>query len=181
MKPFLHRRGGKPRGFTLVELMVAVAIVGLLASIALPQFQRATLRARAAERLTIMEAIGRAANDVIMQQQRVPGCAAAACTWSGGPNPPGVPGTTKRTFDWTLAGWRDLPLVVAGDSYYSYQFVAQDAAGDGKDVTLTLLSQGDLDGDGVPSTKQIIYRAVGYAFQLSSEVPARGAEDLTTF
>ena len=50
--------GARPaRGFTLVELMIAVGIVGLLASVAVPLLTRATLRSRAAERLTIMRAI----------------------------------------------------------------------------------------------------------------------------
>ncbi|MBK9032494.1 MAG: prepilin-type N-terminal cleavage/methylation domain-containing protein [Myxococcales bacterium] len=37
------------RGFTLVELMVAVAIVGILAAIAIPQFSRTTRKARSSE------------------------------------------------------------------------------------------------------------------------------------
>ncbi len=37
------------KGFTLVELMVSITIVGILAAIALPQFGNALARARAAE------------------------------------------------------------------------------------------------------------------------------------
>lgn len=39
----------KKNGFTLVELMSAIAVVGILAAIALPQFGNAIARARAAE------------------------------------------------------------------------------------------------------------------------------------
>ncbi len=39
----------KKNGFTLVELMMAIAVVGILAAIALPQFGNAIARARAAE------------------------------------------------------------------------------------------------------------------------------------
>jgi type IV pilus assembly protein PilA len=172
------------RGFTLIELMVSVAIVGLLSSVALPQYTRATLRARAAERETVMESLSRAVNDIVMAQQRVPGPACVSgnpCTMSAVANPPGTPGTSKRKFDWTLAVWRELPMVVDGDAYYSYSFVATDATGDGKDVTLSIVGQGDLDGDGITNVKTMTFTGIGYSFKLTSEVPARGQENGGTF
>ena len=45
------------KGFTLIELMVVVLIVGILSSIALPQYQKAVEKSRAAEAMVIGKAI----------------------------------------------------------------------------------------------------------------------------
>jgi type IV pilus assembly protein PilA len=51
------------QGFTLIELMIVVAIVGILAAIALPAYQDYTTRSKISEGLTLAEAAKTAVAD----------------------------------------------------------------------------------------------------------------------
>lgn len=69
----IMRGSGCQRGFTLIELIIVVAIVGVLAAIAIPTYQDYTLRARLAEVLGMMARDKTAIADYYFEMGEWPG------------------------------------------------------------------------------------------------------------
>ncbi len=67
------------KGFTLIELMIVVAIIGILAAVALPAYQDYTIRARATEGLSLA---ADAKTQVSLGSATAADLAATAGTWN---------------------------------------------------------------------------------------------------
>ena len=66
------------RGFTLIELMIVVAIIGILAAIAIPQYQDYTIRARVSEAVNLASAAKTAVAEFYNANGTMPTSAASA-------------------------------------------------------------------------------------------------------
>jgi type IV pilus assembly protein PilA len=85
------RRGG----FTLIELMIVVAIIGILAAIAIPNFLRFQLKAKSSEGKTNLAAI-RTAEESYFAEYGI--------YVSSDPSPPAINDNQKVTFVHAIAG-----------------------------------------------------------------------------
>jgi type IV pilus assembly protein PilA len=60
----------KQRGFTLIELMIVIAIIGILAAIAIPAYQDYTIRAQVSEGLNLASEAKNAVSDFYASRGR---------------------------------------------------------------------------------------------------------------
>lgn len=67
----------KQKGFTLIELMIVVAIIGILAAIAIPAYQDYTIRARVTEGLEMASSAKLAVSETAMTNNALPATQAA--------------------------------------------------------------------------------------------------------
>jgi type IV pilus assembly protein PilA len=61
------------QGFTLIELMIVVAIIGILAAVAIPAYQDYTVRAKVTEGLSLASAAKTSVSEFFATNGRLPG------------------------------------------------------------------------------------------------------------
>jgi type IV pilus assembly protein PilA len=66
------------QGFTLIELMIVVAIIGILAAIAIPAYQDYTIRAKVSEGLNLASSAKTSVSEYRLSMNRMPATNASA-------------------------------------------------------------------------------------------------------
>jgi len=133
------------KGFTLVELMIVVAIIGILAAIAIPNFLQFRLKAKTSEAKSNLGAIR--STEVAYF---------AEWNWYVG-NQANTP-LANRTGSATKVPWINstrfslLGFAPEGSVFYSYALVGSAFAAGGAGDGLTMNAVGDLDADSSLST-----------------------------
>lgn len=69
---------GKQQGFTLIELMIVVAIIGILAAVAIPAYQDYTIRAKVTEAVGFVSVAKASVSEFYTSQGSMPTTASAA-------------------------------------------------------------------------------------------------------
>lgn len=147
------KRNKAPKGFTLIELMIVVAIIGILAAVAIPMFLQFTRKSKSSEAPINVKAILDGAV-AYFEDEHVDG--------SGNPKPKSYPTPNRTTptdqpckagFDlyaknsaqWNSSPWVELKFGITKAHFYQYKY---EQAGTGKNSKFTVTAIGDLDCDG---------------------------------
>jgi len=153
------------RGFTLVELMIVVAIIGVLAALAIYGVATYLKHAKTAEATRALGAIETGARQQYQRETPYGSGETAFNTYvhtfcDTTPRAPTVVPSGRKVVvppaEWTHVGWACLKFSMNEPQFYAYKYDSN--SGTGTAATYTATAAGDLDGDGTTALFELVGR-----------------------
>ncbi len=166
MQKILSRK--KQSGFTLIELMIVVAIIGILAAIAIPAFMGYIERAKSSEAGSNLKSLFTGAASYYNEEHwatRALGVAGTAqastyCTVASDESTNANTDSQKTTVDWSaLSSFDAIGFSVADSVYFQYGIVSTGAGcnqGTAGNIIYDFVASADFDGSGT-FTNHVMY------------------------
>jgi type IV pilus assembly protein PilA len=151
----------KPRGFTLIELMIVVAIIGVLAAIAIPSFVKYVRRSKTTEAtMNLRKMYDGAVAYYVGEHADASGNIQSKQFPASGPTTPSLNTLTasmlagkkyqSQPSEWKVGGWAALDFSVSDPQYFAYTFDNQ-SAGTGTDAKAAMVANGDFNANQIYS------------------------------